>query len=213
MVMAIQEKYVKFWPNLKNLTLEICIATNNLHKTEEIIPLLGENFKLLTLKTAGILEDLPENQNTLEGNAEEKADFVFAKLGIPCFADDTGLEVETLGGAPGVYSARYAGPQRKDADNMQLLLKNLEGKEIRTARFRTVICWISPQGKHFFDGILEGKIALSPTGIHGFGYDPIFIPKGETRSLAEMGLNEKNLISHRAKAVEKLVTFLKDFHS
>jgi XTP/dITP diphosphohydrolase len=210
--MALQEKYVKFSLEFKNLTLEICIATNNSHKTEEIIPLIGKKFKLLTLKLAGIHEELPENQNTLEGNAEEKADFVFNKLGIACFADDTGLEVESLQGAPGVYSARYAGPQRSDGDNIQLLLKNLEGYSNRNARFRTVICWISPKGKLFFEGILEGHIALSKSGTSGFGYDPIFIPKGQQRSLAEISLTEKNQISHRAKAVEKLVSFLKDFH-
>jgi len=210
--MALQEKYVKFWPNLKNLTLDICIATNNLHKTEEIVPLLGKKYNLLTLKQAGINEDLPENQSTLEGNAEEKAAFVFSKIGFCCFADDTGLEVEALNGAPGVYSARYAGPQRDSTENMHLLLRSLDGNENRKARFRTVICWISPKGNVFFEGVLEGKIAKSPSGNQGFGYDPIFIPNGESRSLAEMSLDEKNRISHRAKAVEKLVTFLKDFH-
>jgi XTP/dITP diphosphohydrolase len=202
--------YVKFWPYLKNLTLEICIATNNSHKIAEIIPLLGKNFNLLTLLAAGIQEDLPENQFTLEGNAEEKALYVFNKKGICCFADDSGLEVDALEGAPGVFSARYAGLQRNDKDNMELLLKNLEGNPNRDAKFRTVICWISPNGKQFFQGTLEGSIAQAPKGTNGFGYDPIFVPNGYSHTLAEMSLSEKNQISHRAKAVEKLVTFLKE---
>ncbi|MBK7653282.1 MAG: RdgB/HAM1 family non-canonical purine NTP pyrophosphatase [Flammeovirgaceae bacterium] len=150
-----------------------------------------------------------ENQTTLEGNSLQKAQYVFDRYNVSCFADDTGLEVEALHGAPGVYSARYAGEQHNAADNMRLLLENLKGVGNRKARFRTVITLITPSGQKEFEGILNGTIIDQQRGTEGFGYDPIFLPDGSTRTLAEMSLEEKNKLSHRARAVEKLVAHVK----
>lgn len=185
-----------------------CIASNNKHKIEEMSAIMGSSFSFLSLEDIGCSEELPETQNTLEGNALQKARFVFDRYKIPCFADDTGLEVEALHGEPGVYSARYAGPTRDAEANMNLLLNKLEGKSNRHARFRTVIALIDNRGEHLFEGIVEGTITHEKRGSGGFGYDPIFQPKGYTQTFGEMPLSEKNQISHRAKAVEKLCAYL-----
>lgn len=185
-----------------------CIASNNKHKIEEMSAIMGSSFSFLSLEDIGCSEELPETQNTLEGNALQKARFVFDRYKIPCFADDTGLEVEALHGEPGVYSARYAGPTREAEANMNLLLNKLEGKSNRHARFRTVIALIDNRGEHLFEGIVEGTITHEKRGSGGFGYDPIFQPKGYTQTFGEMPLSEKNQISHRAKAVEKLCAYL-----
>ena len=186
----------------------LCFATNNLHKIEEVKVALGDGLRILTLEEAGIREELPETQDTLEGNARQKALYVFDHFGLPCFADDTGLEVDVLGGAPGVYSARYAGPQRRSADNIALLLENLRGKTSRAAQFRTVIHLVLPDGQWKFEGIVRGTIREDGKGTGGFGYDPVFVPEGFEQTLAEMSLEEKNLISHRGIAIRKLAEFL-----
>jgi len=187
----------------------ICFATNNKHKLEEINVLLGSQIKVVGLEEIGCNEELAEEQETVEGNSLQKAEYVFKNYGISCFADDTGLEVEALEGEPGVYSARYAGSQRSAEDNMNLLLTNLQSKVNRKAQFRTVITLITPEGKNQFEGVLRGTIIKEERGDGGFGYDPIFLPEGSSKTLAEMTMDEKNTMSHRARAVEKLVLFLK----
>ncbi len=189
--------------------MTLCFATNNTHKIKEIQALLGNSHQLLSLRDIGCTEELAEDQETLEGNSLQKAEYVFQHYKVACFADDTGLEVEALKGAPGVYSARYAGDQRQPADNMQLLLKNLQGEKNLKARFRTVITLITKKGTHQFEGILNGTITFEQRGTQGFGYDPVFVPEGYAQTLAELSLDEKNKISHRARAVQKLVLFLK----
>lgn len=189
-----------------------CIASNNKHKIEEMSAIMGSSFSFLSLEEIGCSEELPETQNTLEGNALQKARFVFDRYKIPCFADDTGLEVEALHGEPGVYSARYAGPTRDAEANMNLLLNKLEGKSNRLARFRTVIALIDNRGEHLFEGIVEGTITHEKRGTGGFGYDPIFLPKGYFQTFGEMPLSEKNQISHRAKAMEKLCAYLQQIN-
>lgn len=193
--------------------MDICFATNNAHKLEEIRVILGSKFKILSLEEIGCNEELLEERDTLEGNSLQKAEYVFQKYKVACFADDTGLEVEELNGAPGVYSARYAGEQRNSERNMNLLLKNLEGKGNRKARFRTVITLIQSKEVHQFEGIVKGTILKERKGKGGFGYDPIFMPVGYSKTLAEMSMEEKNQISHRARATEKLVEFLNNFHA
>jgi len=191
----------------------LCFATNNQHKIEEVRAHLGSDFQLLSLEQIGCKEELPEEQITIEGNSFQKAEYVYKNFDISCFADDTGLEVDELHGAPGVYSARYAGEQRNAEDNMQLLLKNLAGSENRRARFRTVITLITSTFTKQFEGIVTGQIIHEQRGKGGFGYDPIFLPDGYTKTLAEMNMDEKNAISHRARAMNKLVEFLKESHS
>ncbi|WKK76412.1 non-canonical purine NTP diphosphatase [Marivirga salinae] len=188
--------------------MKICFATNNPNKIKEVAQLLGEDFQLVGLKEIGCNEELREDQSTLEGNAQQKAEYVFDHYNINCFADDTGLEIEALNSEPGVFSARYAGPQRSDKDNMALVLERLSASTNRKARFRTVISAFIDDQKHFFEGIVEGEIANEYNGDKGFGYDPIFIPKGYSQTFAQMSLEEKNKISHRAIAVRKLVDFL-----
>lgn len=188
---------------------KICFATNNQHKIKELNAMLGDSIKLLSLEEIGCNEELAETSDTLEGNSIQKAQYVYKKYGVACFADDTGLEVEALKGEPGVYSARYAGAERNPEANMNLLLKNLEGKENRTARFRTVITYFDAAGNQSqFEGVVNGAIIVDKRGGEGFGYDPIFIPNGYDITFAEMDLAEKNKISHRALAVQKLVSFL-----
>jgi len=187
----------------------VCFATHNQHKIEEVRALLSPDFPLVGLDEIGCNEDLPETQATLEGNSLQKAEFVFNNFKVSCFADDTGLEVTSLNGDPGVYSARYAGPQRNSSENINLLLKNLKGIANREARFRTVITLITPAVTKQFEGIVEGYIINELRGSSGFGYDPVFIPNGFDKTLAEMTLAEKNLISHRALALQKLVGYLK----
>lgn len=187
----------------------LCFATNNLHKLNEVAHILNGKFKVIGLEELGHRDDLAEDFLTLEENARQKAEFVLAKYKIPCFADDTGLEVEALSGEPGVLSARYAGPQKNSSDNTALLLKNLSGKSNRKAQFRTVIAFArGGQDFHYFEGKVNGEIIETPRGTQGFGYDPVFVPEGFNKTLAEMSMEEKNAISHRAKAMTKLVAFL-----
>lgn len=188
---------------------EIIFATNNAHKLSEAQALLGEEFRLLTPRDCGITEDIPETAATLDGNASQKSHYLHERVGKNCFADDTGLEVEALGGEPGVRSARYASDGHDFAANNRLLLKNMEGVKNRKARFRTVISLILDGEEHLFEGIVEGRIAESESGCGGFGYDPLFIPDGYDCTFAEMSAEEKNAISHRGRAVQKLVSFLK----
>ncbi|MCG8576320.1 MAG: non-canonical purine NTP diphosphatase [Flavobacteriales bacterium] len=193
--------------------MEIVFATSNAHKAAEIQRLLPSSINVKTLKDIGCEEDIPETADTVEGNALQKANYVMDHYQTNCFADDTALEVDALNGEPGVYSARYAGPQRSAEDNMQLLLSKLEGKENRSARFRTVIALILEGKEYTFEGIVEGKISLEKSGSEGFGYDPIFIPNDYSVSFSEMSMEEKNSISHRGRAVRKLVEFLKNYSS
>ncbi len=192
--------------------MKLIFATHNRHKLEEVQAVLGPGFTLVTPDEAGVHAEIPEEQPTLEGNAFQKADFLYQRTGQDCFADDTGLEVEALGGAPGVYSARYAGEHVSYEDNNRLLLKNLEGVTDRRARFRTVIALILGGKRYQFEGVVEGRIATEPRGDQGFGYDPLFIPDGYATSFAQMSAEAKNAISHRGRAVEQLATFLKERH-
>jgi XTP/dITP diphosphohydrolase len=190
----------------------LCFATNNEHKIEEIRTQLGSFFLLKKLEDIGCFEELPETQPTIAGNSIQKARHVLDNYRVSCFADDTGLEVDALNGEPGVFSARYAGPQRNSEDNIQLLLSKLKGLENRSAKFRTVITLAEASGITTFEGIVKGRILESKRGTQGFGYDPVFVPDGYTKTFAEMPLTEKTKISHRAIAVEKLVKFLKEKH-
>ena len=186
----------------------LCFATNNLNKIAEISQILGNEFKIESLNDIGCFQELPENQDTLEGNSLEKARYVFDNYQTSCFADDTGLEVDVLNGDPGVMSARYAGIQKDSNDNIDLLLRNLRNVKNRDARFRTVITLITPNGVNQFEGKIEGEILSSRRGSQGFGYDPIFQPSGFSKSFAELSMMEKNEISHRALAFRKLVNYL-----
>ncbi len=189
--------------------IRICFATNNKHKLEEVKQILKEQFQILSLEEIGCLDELPETQDTLEGNSLQKADFVFTHYHVPCFADDTGLEVEGLQGAPGVNSAHYAGRQRSSEDNINLLLKNLAGNPNRVAQFRTVITLVGLGATQSFEGVIKGEIISIKKGTEGFGYDPVFQPEGFKKTFAEMAMQEKNNLSHRARAVEKLAKHLK----
>ena len=188
---------------------QLILATNNRHKLEEIRAVLSNQYEILSLKDIGCNEELPEEQRTLEGNSLQKAEYVAGKYEVSCFADDTGLEVEALNGEPGVDTAMYGGPQRNAEDNINLLLKNLSGATSRKAQFRTVISLVSEKGVTQFEGIVKGEILTECRGNDGFGYDPVFLPEGFSKSMAEMTMEEKNQISHRARAVQKLVDFLK----
>lgn len=188
--------------------MEIIFATNNAHKLAEVEAVLGDGFRLVTPRECGITEDIPEDRATLEGNASQKSHYIYDRTGRDCFADDTGLEVEALGGAPGVHSARYATDGHDFAANNRRLLRELQGVGNRRARFRTVISLILGGEEHLFEGIVEGHIAQCEAGCGGFGYDPLFIPDGFDRTFAEMAAEQKNAISHRGRAVAKLVEFL-----
>jgi len=188
---------------------QLCFATNNRHKLAEVSQLLEGQYQLLTLEDIGCTVELPEEQDTLEGNSRQKAEYVWQHFRISCFADDTGLEVEALSGAPGVYSARFAGPQRSDSDNINLLLQRLKGQENRKARFRTSITLILDGQEYQFEGIVEGHITQAWAGDKGFGYDPVFVPDNYNKTFAQMTAQEKNAISHRGRAVQKLVDFLR----
>ncbi len=190
--------------------MELVFATNNKHKIEELQAILGDDIKLLSLKDIGCLEDIPEDQNTLKGNASQKSAFVFEKYCYSCFADDTGLEIEALKGEPGVYSARYAGEEKNSEANMNKVLNKLTKINNRKARFRTVISLIIKGEENQFEGIVKGKILSEKRGVSGFGYDPIFQPEGFETSFAQMSLADKNRISHRGRAVKKLVSYLKN---
>jgi XTP/dITP diphosphohydrolase len=187
----------------------LIFATNNAHKVEEVQAAIGHQLEVISLKQAGIDIDIPEPHATLEANAKEKSSTIHRLTGGDCFSEDTGLEVDALNGEPGVKSARYAGDGRDFNSNIQKLLHKLEGQTNRKARFRTVISLIIDEKEHLFEGICEGRILTAPTGGQGFGYDPIFAPDGDTRSFAEMDMEEKNHYSHRRKAADKLVAFLK----
>ncbi|EMR01109.1 RdgB/HAM1 family non-canonical purine NTP pyrophosphatase [Cesiribacter andamanensis] len=189
--------------------MTLCFATNNPKKLAEIRAYLGEGWQVLGLEEIGCREELPETGNTLEANSLQKARWVWDHYQIACFADDTGLEVEALNGEPGVYSARYAGPHRSNADNVALLLQKLRHEPKRAARFRTVLSYISPEGVQQFEGEVRGSIIDTPRGEEGFGYDPVFVPEGHSRTFAEMSLAEKNSMSHRARAMKKLAEYLK----
>ncbi len=189
--------------------MKLCFATNNAHKLKELSQLVGSNIVLQSLQDIGCNADIPETGNTLQANSLEKATYIKKQFGINCFADDTGLEVDALGGAPGVYSARYAGEPANSENNINLLLKKMEGEANRTARFKTLITLLINNNQPlFFEGIVEGRIAEAINGNLGFGYDPIFIPEGFSCTFAEMTADEKNSISHRGKAVKKLINFL-----
>ncbi|MEY8847704.1 non-canonical purine NTP diphosphatase [Psychroserpens sp. XS_ASV72] len=190
--------------------MEIVFATNNPNKLREVQSLVPKYITLLSLKDIGCNDDIPETQPTIEGNAIQKAEYIKTNYGYDCFADDTGLEVQALNNEPGVYSARYAGPQRDANDNMDLLLKNLEAQSDRTAQFKTVIALHLNGSLETFTGICKGKITETKSGNQGFGYDPIFQPEGYDQTFAEMSLENKNKIGHRGKAVGLLVDFLSE---
>ncbi len=191
------------------MTTKLVFATNNQHKLKEIQHILGDQIELLGLKDIKCFEDIPETSETLEGNASQKAFYVYNKFGYNCFADDTGLEIEALNGKPGVYSARYAGETKSSEANMEKVLTEMNKINERKARFRTVISLIIDGKETLFEGIVNGEILREKKGDEGFGYDPIFQPEGYSETFAEMDLNEKNKISHRARAVQKLVDYLK----
>lgn len=187
---------------------KLVFATNNLHKLQEIRKIAGNNFEIVSLSDIDCHDDIPETADTLEGNALQKARYIKEYFGYDCFADDTGLEVEALNNAPGVYSARYAGPGHDAEANMQKLLSEMQGKENRKARFRTVIALILNGKEYLFDGIINGSIIEEKRGGAGFGYDPVFMPENYSQTFAELGDDIKNNISHRALAVNKLMSFL-----
>lgn len=186
----------------------LIFATNNRNKVAEIQSLVGNDFEIIPLKEAGIDIDIPEPHDQLEANATEKARTIFSMTHQNCFSEDTGLEIVSLGGAPGVKSARYAGEDRDFQANIDLVLSKMEGIEDRSAQFRTVICLIWDQKEYYFEGICKGQILTAMQGEKGFGYDPIFVPEGATKSFASMTMEEKNQYSHRQKAVTQLFEFL-----
>lgn len=192
--------------------MRICFATNNEHKLKEAKQVMQfAGLEILSLQDMDCSEELPETQNTLEGNALQKAEYFYNKFNIPCFSDDTGLEVDALNGAPGVYSARYAGEHKSIDDNISLLLKNLRQVKNRSAQFRTIIALVGFENRPvFFEGKIRGSIIAKRSGSSGFGYDSVFIPNENTETFAEMTPGEKNIISHRAIAVKKLETYLKN---
>jgi XTP/dITP diphosphohydrolase len=191
--------------------MNLVFATNNENKAKEIQQLIGNAYTIKTLKNIGCTADIEETGKTLHENASIKSNYVASHFKINCFADDTGLLVDALNGAPGVYSARYAGEQKNADDNMNLLLKNVLTNENRTAKFVTVISLIIDEKEYFFEGELKGEIIMEKRGENGFGYDPIFVPDNYTKTLAELSLNEKNSISHRAIAFNKLRDFLSKY--
>ncbi|MCH2231485.1 MAG: non-canonical purine NTP diphosphatase [Crocinitomicaceae bacterium] len=190
--------------------MKILFATSNQNKANEIQKVLPDEIKIITLKDINLKEDIPETSPTIRGNALQKANYIKEHFNLNCFADDTGLEINALNGAPGVFSARYAGPQRSDEDNMNLVLEKLSTLEDRSARFKTVIV-LQLDGETFeFEGIVEGKILEEKRGEYGFGYDPIFEPENCGKTFAEMEMYEKNDYSHRARATKKMISFLKE---
>ena len=187
--------------------MEILFATSNRNKLEEIQSMLPSSIKLISLKDINLDEDIPETSLTIEGNAIQKTDYIVENFNIHCFADDTGLEIEVLGGEPGVKSARYAGEDRSDFNNRKLLLDNLSGIKNRSARFKTVISLFYKGHQYLFEGIINGTISIEEKGDKGFGYDSIFIPENESRTFAEMPLDQKNEVSHRGRAFSKMIAF------
>ena len=188
--------------------MKIVFATNNPNKLKEIQSLIPKEIEIISLKEIGCNEDIPETGDTLEANAFQKAHYIKDNFNYDCFADDTGLEIDELNGHPGVYSARYAGPERNANANMNKVLNELKGKKNRKAQFRTAIALILKGEEHLFEGKVEGYISKDKQGNEGFGYDPIFIPENNIRSFAQMSMQEKGAISHRGRAVKKLVTYL-----
>jgi XTP/dITP diphosphohydrolase len=188
--------------------MKLVFATNNAHKLREVSQVVGDKFTLITPRECGIDEDIPEEQPTLEGNALQKARYIYARTGLDCFADDTGLEVDALGGEPGVRSARYATDGHDDEANKRLLLERMQGVEARGAQFRTAIALIIGGKEYLFEGIVRGNITTEEKGEGGFGYDPLFVAEGCEQSFAEISAEEKNAISHRGRAVRKLAEFL-----
>ena len=186
----------------------LIFATNNQHKIDEIKTVIGNKFNIVTMTDAGIDVDIPEPHDTIEENAAEKSTFIYNLLHKDCFGEDTGLEVEALNGEPGVLSARYAGEERSHQKNIDKLLHNLKDKDNRNAQFKTIISLVLNGEQHLFEGICYGKIIGEPIGTDGFGYDPIFIPNGSTKTFAQMAMEEKNIYSHRRKATDKLIAFL-----
>ncbi len=193
--------------------MKICFATNNRNKLEEIQQILGDSFEILSLKDIGCFDDIAEPHETLEENSAEKAEYIYTRYQIPVFADDTGLEITALNGAPGVYSARYGGPARSAERNMTKVLGELEGAADRSAQFRTIMTYIDESGTFQFEGIVKGRIISERRGEGGFGYDPIFIPDGYDQTFGELPASEKNQISHRVRSLSKLVEFLKSRHN
>lgn len=191
--------------------MKLIFATSNEHKLAEIRSMLPDGIEITGMKEAGFTGELPETQNTIEGNSLQKAEFLANALNTDCFAEDTGLEVDALNGEPGVYSARYAGKHATYDDNVNKLLKTLEGKTNRKARFKTVITYFSQGQAVQFTGITHGVISLNKRGINGFGYDPVFIPEGSNKTYAEMTLTEKNQYSHRKKSFEQFANYLRKF--
>lgn len=193
--------------------MKIVFVTNNQHKLDEIKNILGQEFNIVSLNDIGCHDDIPETGDTLEENASQKSNYIASRYALDCFADDTGLEVDALGGQPGVHSARYAEETDHDSQaNMAKLLDKLGNNNNRKARFRTVISLIVHGKEYRFEGIVEGRIAHQPSGVRGFGYDPVFIPDGYDKSFAELGDEVKNQISHRARAVRKLAEHIKQQH-
>ncbi|HJV19630.1 MAG TPA: RdgB/HAM1 family non-canonical purine NTP pyrophosphatase [Sediminibacterium sp.] len=190
------------------LITELIFATNNANKVEEIKAVVGKQLEVISLKDAGIDIDIPEPHDTLEANASEKSFVIHTLTGKNCFSEDTGLEVSALNGAPGVKSARYAGDGRNFQANIDLLLKNLHGQTNRSAQFRTVVSLIWNEKEYLFEGICKGSILREQSGANGFGYDPVFVPDGASKSFAAMSMEEKNKYSHRKKAISQLVAFL-----
>lgn len=188
--------------------MKLVFATNNAHKLDEVRNIVSNHTEIVSLAEINCFDDIPETADTLEGNALQKAQYVEDHFGLDCFADDTGLEVEVLNNEPGVYTARYAGPAHDPEANINKLLHELKGKDNRKARFRTVIALILDGKTYYFEGIVNGTIVEERKGTDGFGYDPIFIPEGYTKTFAELGVDIKNQISHRALAVNKLISFL-----
>lgn len=189
--------------------MQLVFATNNLHKLEEVSAIVPAKYEIRRLKDIGFNGDIPEPYETIEENAIGKARYIFEKYNTPCFADDTGLEVDALDGRPGVYSARYAGEKCSFSDNVKKLLFELKGQSNRKARFRTIVAFIDGENEYTFEGIINGTIATEPMGEKGFGYDPVFIPEGYALSFAQMDSLVKNSISHRFIAIKKFVDFLK----
>jgi len=188
---------------------KLVFATNNPHKLTEVKHMLQDLYEVIGMKEAGFFEDIPENEPTLEGNARTKALYIYNKLKVNVFADDTGLEIAALNNAPGVYSARYAGSDKNSIANMNMVLEKMKNESNRKAQFRTAICLILNSKEYIFEGIVKGKILEKPIGEAGFGYDPIFEPQGYNISFAQMDMTEKNTISHRGRAIQQLVNFLK----
>ncbi len=191
--------------------MKLIFATNNKHKLEEVTKIINKRFKIVSLKDIECFEDIPETQNTIEGNASQKSHYIYKKYKLNCFADDTGLEIDALNGEPGVYSARYAGENCSFDDNVKKVLKKLEGTKNRNAQFKTVISLIINGKEHQFEGIIKGKILTKKKGKLGFGYDPIFQPENYKETFAELSSEIKNKISHRGIATKKLADFLKSF--